>query len=585
MLAARRAASAVLCGLVLSGLAAIATAGAQSTTRSTGVPGIFTPPLASEKDRAAPFNFGFGLNVLPPGLPQSVQLRLRQPHPGRPAPQITPVEAANAFRQLTTPTTLTNGGPNAPTIGAFGPVLPWPLIPVHAALLPDGRVLSFGTDLTGAQGAIFWYDVWDPSQPYASSHTVLPNTTGTDIFCGNANLMYDGQVLTVGGDLIVDGVRNYSNDKVTDFDPATNTISAQGTLAAPRWYASDTPLGDGRRLVAGGRQSLKSGTSAPAEVYDPATRSFTQLAKTTLGSTGDWYYPKLFLASSGKLTLINALGAMFQIGYTGTGAFTRLTPLADASQSGPAIMYRPDHVLSIRGADPVDTTGQFAYTNDIDLSGDVPVVSRLADVPGGGRVISSLAVLADGTVLATGGSAQWNKTVGVSLQSALFDPRTQSWTAAASATQARLYHNISLLLTDGTVLTGGGGAPGPYNQLNAEIYFPPYLFVRGSNGRFAPRPKITSAPSFITPGQPQTLTIAAPARIGRMTLVRFGAITHSTNLDARFIDLTWSQKGQVVTFTAPSNRNVLLPGYWMLFAFNARGVPSVAAILRVMPAS
>src|SRR5688572_31554493 len=38
----------------------------------------------------------------------------------------------------------------------------WPLIAIHAALTPDGRVLSYGTTGTGTQTGYFIYDVWDP---------------------------------------------------------------------------------------------------------------------------------------------------------------------------------------------------------------------------------------------------------------------------------------------------------------------------------------------------------------------------------------------------------------------------------------
>ncbi len=43
----------------------------------------------------------------------------------------------------------------------------------------------------------------------------------------------------------------------------------------------------------------------------------------------------------------------------------------------------------------------------------------------------------------------------------------------------RLYHGNALLLPDATVLVFGGGAPAPTGvagNLNAEIYYPPYLF-------------------------------------------------------------------------------------------------------------
>jgi len=40
-----------------------------------------------------------------------------------------------------------------------------------------------------------------------------------------------------------------------------------------------------------------------------------------------------------------------------------------------------------------------------------------------------------------------------------------------------------MLLPDATVLTGGGGAPGPVNNLNSEIYYPPYLYAANGNAR------------------------------------------------------------------------------------------------------
>src|SRR5215470_8563686 len=47
--------------------------------------------------------------------------------------------------------------------GAWSAVSSWPIMPIHAVLLPDGRVLTYGTDATGRQTAFFNYDVWDPA--------------------------------------------------------------------------------------------------------------------------------------------------------------------------------------------------------------------------------------------------------------------------------------------------------------------------------------------------------------------------------------------------------------------------------------
>ena len=38
-------------------------------------------------------------------------------------------------------------GPEAHLKGEFGPLHNWPIIPIHMALLPDGRVFAFGTKM------------------------------------------------------------------------------------------------------------------------------------------------------------------------------------------------------------------------------------------------------------------------------------------------------------------------------------------------------------------------------------------------------------------------------------------------------
>ena len=45
----------------------------------------------------------------------------------------------------------------------WSPVTPWPVIGIHAVLLPEGRVLTYGTDTNGRQTGFFTYDVWDPA--------------------------------------------------------------------------------------------------------------------------------------------------------------------------------------------------------------------------------------------------------------------------------------------------------------------------------------------------------------------------------------------------------------------------------------
>src|SRR4051812_13888759 len=82
--------------------------------------------------------------------------------------------------------------------GQWSDVFDWPIIGIHSILTPDNKILTFGTDQYGQQGAEFVYDVWDPA---TNTHYTLPNKTPTDMFCSAAIVVpLTGDVLITGGD-------------------------------------------------------------------------------------------------------------------------------------------------------------------------------------------------------------------------------------------------------------------------------------------------------------------------------------------------------------------------------------------------
>ena len=139
----------------------------------------------------------------------------------------------------------------------------------------------------------------------------------------------------------------------------------------------------------------------------------------------------------------------------------------------------------------------------------------------------------------------------------------------------RIYHSTAVLLPDGRVLTGGGGAPGPVTNLNAEIYTPPYLYKQDIFAVLAPRPQILYAPDLVTWGEDIPVS-GDTSKTKRFTLLRVGSATHTVGFDQRFMELSFTASGSSYRVHMPDSRNVAPPGYYMLFMFNSSGVPSVA---------
>jgi len=131
------------------------------------------------------------------------------------------------------------------------------------------------------------------------------------------------------------------------------------------------------------------------------------------------------------------------------------------------------------------------------------------------------------------------------------------------------------------VLTGSGGAPGPIWELNAEIYYPPYLYLTDGSGKPAPRPSILASTEVAELGTQIQATVGPADTISKVNMLRMGSVTHSINFDQRFMPMAFTQSGQTISFTLPTDPTVMIPGNYMIFVFNAAGVPSVAATVLV----
>ena len=161
-------------------------------------------------------------------------------------------------------------------------------------------------------------------------------------------------------------------------------------------------------------------------------------------------------------------------------------------------MYRPGKILQVGGGWWGNGGGpdgaRAGFTVDITGGTANPVITATEPMAYQ-RHWATSTVLPDGDVLVTGGGRENNGNGGYVTNAEIWDPETGEWTTVeAPYEHARLYHSAALLLPDGRVMVGGGGAPGPRNYTDVEYYSPAYLF---DGEEPAQRPEITDAPEAI----------------------------------------------------------------------------------------
>jgi hypothetical protein len=454
-------------------------------------------------------------------------------------------------------------------VGQWGPVVDWPVVGVHVALLPNGKVLAYDSIGDNATETYPVQDhtratVWDPA---TGSQTPVTVDTGFNIFCSGLAHLVDGRMFMAGGnkDQQLNGIV-----QTHLFDPATNLWSLGPNMLGGRWYPTVTPLNNGEMLITSGR------------VNTPEVRTLTgSLRALTTASLSLPLYPWMDVAPNGKAFYSGPDQTLRTLDTAGTGTWQTLGQRDTINRDyGGHALFDVGKML-IAGGGPSTKDARV-----VDVNGATPGVSATAPMAFGRRQ-HNLTVLADGTVLATGGNSSGAGLVDLNAgvyPAEQWNPSTGQWRTLAPMQITRQYHSTALLLPDGRVLSSGGGICGTCDQVhylakNAEIFSPPYLFQ--ADGTLAPRPTIDAAPASTSYGVAMEIATGNPASISKVALVRLGAVTHSDNMEQRYIPLSFTAGATSITATAPANANVAPPGPYMLFIIDGNGVPSVSRMVSV----
>jgi hypothetical protein len=455
-----------------------------------------------------------------------------------------------------------------------------PINPIHTTLLYTGNILI--TTGTGnnplnplMQGALLNLN--------AGTVTVL--SVDYDMFCNGMVTLPDGRALVAGGTNAYAPPAFLGSQRLEIYDPATGVFTDLPSMAHGRWYPTIITLGNGSQLIYSGLSDTGP-TNTTIEMFNESSGLSAPLST-------PWtppLYPRLHLLPNGNV-FYSGLDPTSNIYNPSTNTWTlgvattnydneRLYGSSVLLPLTPANGYDPRVMILGGGSTSAPAT---ATTEIIDLGAANPawVYGPSMSHP---RIEMDATLLPNGDVLALGGSTNDEDATTAALNADLYNPTTNSFSAAGTEAFARLYHTVSLLLPNGTVwVAGGNPAQGDYEP-HMEIYSPPYLF--NADGSLATRPTITSV-STTKVGYGSAFQVNTPnaASVSSVVLMRTGSSTHAFDFDQRYVGLSFTAGSGVLNVTGPPNSNVAPPGYYMLFILNTSGVPSVSAMVQVTSAA
>jgi len=463
---------------------------------------------------------------------------------------------------------------------------PLPINPVHVALLANGKILV----IAGSGSCPPWQSgcpsgplygpsnhsgalLWDPGTENYTQWFALT----WDMFCNGMVPLRDGRVFIDSGSIQYDPFLGERRTSI--FNPSTNTFTNGPTMAHGRWYPTLLTLGDGRVMAFSGFTETGN-TNNSVEFYTIGSGWSPQY----VASWTPDLYPHLHLLPSGKIFYSGAetLSKKFDPS-TKTWSDVAITRFGNSRPYGTSVLLPLSpgdipraKVMIMGGNNPATDT-----TEIINLSAATPTWVYGPNMSQA-RVQLNAVLLPNGKVLIVGGSRNDEDVSTASYRAEIYDPVRNAITSAGVYSFPRLYHSVALLLPDATVWVAGSNPDRGVYTRQIEIYKPAYLFT--STGAAASRPNLANVPSIISYGSTFTLATPDAANIPiqrGVVLVRNGAVTHAFGMDQREVQLAYTVGTGSLIVKVPSNRNVLPPGYYMLFLLSRSGVPSIAKFLRV----
>lgn len=455
-----------------------------------------------------------------------------------------------------TATSDTNANPAA--VGQWEGPFAWPLVAIHAVMMPTGRILHWSYNPSS--------HVWDPwLNRFTSSKELTRN-----LFCGSQASLPDGRVIVIGG--TVSGTPQGSPPRgLRDthiFDPARESWSRVEDMAQGRWYPTTLTGPDGRTYAYSGLDDTGA-TTSNVEVYESG------VGWVSLGTIPQLpLFPNIHLLSNGE--------AYYSGPTQGTG-FIRLDPAFLYNIINSNYGYRsggvhfllppgPDRIMILGGTrDSVPT----ATAEIIDHSnpGARWQYTTPMNFP---RRHANAVILPDATVFVIGGHGDFEvddqspESTAV-FQPEIYDPETATWTIMDAMAIPRVYHSTAVLLPDARILAGG--TDGYYF---GEIFSPPYLFA-------GERPVIESAPATLAYGSSCCVDFSSTTTNNKVVLLRPAAQTHGVNTESRYVlldDISCGPGHKQIT--GPANPSLAPPGYYMMFVVDDNGVPSEAAWVQMV---
>ena len=260
-----------------------------------------------------------------------------------------------------------------------------------------------------------------------------------------------------------------------------------------------------------------------------------------------------------------------------------------------------DQTGTVEVVDFADATPKYRFVGNI-LQ---PLSTTKAVLLPDGKVLIGQGVNRSSTCTVDGRSCTFEEKEGHHFQ--MFDPITGSIRRLAKTTVSRGLHGTATLLPDATVFFAGENREAlvrpddpsfPLMSSYAgvlpvgdpdqgvpvgQVFSPAYLFQRGA-GRSS-RPVIVQAPSAITYGGHFGVRIAGrAAEIGSVVLLRSDHNTHSLTTGDRHVKLAFRPTGPAAGSLEVRMANVpaqAVPGVYMLFVVDHKGVPSIGRRLDV----